>query len=430
VPAEARTPLPAARAAARAGATLGELLREALWLGLVGFGGGVSVLGQLHHTAVERRRWLTEREFANTATVAQMLPGGAAANALAHVGLRLRGLPGAAVALSGFVLPGALLTVALAWAYVRLGVAPRAEVVLSGLNAGVVGIIGALALQMVRTAVARGWQMAVAAGALLLSVAGGAASGEIALLGIGAGLVVDLGAKRARLARVRRAPRRRSPPVALPDEGQPLERLEATRPAPGAHEAPPPPAVRAVLPAGLATSAGAGGLLALGLLFFRTGLGAYGGGFAVIPHLHAAVVGAGFVSERQFADAVAVGKLTPGPVLLMATFIGYVARGLPGAVVATVAVLAAPFVLVVVLGAWLLRMRSRRAVRAALRGLTPAVVGLMAAAALTLGASLRGSTEVGLAAATALTMTRFRVNPALLIALAGAARWALAAAGI
>lgn len=414
---------PSARAA-RPGASRAELLRASLWLGLVGFGGGMSVLGQIRHLAVERRRWLTEREFANTATVAQMLPGGAASNALAHIGLRLAGVTGALAAYVGFILPGVLLTVALAWGYVRYGIAPRAGVVLSGLNAGVVGIIAALAVQMVRSSVGRLWQMGVAAAALILAVAGDAASGEIAAMGIGAGLVIDLLAKRARLARFRRVPRKRSPPVALPDEGQ---RLEHARRAAGDE---PPPAAPAVFHLGLVGKVGAAGLLALGLLFFRTGLGAYGGGFAIIPHLHATFVDGGWITERQLTDAVAVGKLTPGPVLLMATFIGYVARGIPGAAVATVAIFAAPFLLVVALGAWLLRMRSRRAIRSALRGLTPAVVGLMAAAAVTLGASLRGTADVGIAAATALTLTRFRLNPVLVLVAAGAVRWGLSLSGL
>ena len=415
------------RAAQRRVATLGDLFGQSLWMGLIGFGGGMSVLGAIRYLAVEKRRWLTEREFANTATVAQMLPGGAAANALAHIGLRGRGLTGAVVAYTGFVVPGAAITLFLAWLYVRYGVAPRAALVLDGLNAGVVGIIGALALQMVRTAVGRAWQMAVATGALLLSVAGGAASGEIALLGVASGLVIDLVVKRARLARVRRRPGKRSPPVALPDEGQPLERLDATRP-----PSPPgrdPPVLPAAVPL-LAFKVGAGGLLALALLFFRTGLGAYGGGFAIIPHLHASVVEGGWITERQFADAVAVGKLTPGPVLLMATFIGYVARGFPGALLATFTIFMAPFLLVVVLGTWLLRMRSRRAVRAALRGLTPAVVGLMAEAAVTVGATLRAPVDFGIAAATALTLSRFRVNPVIVLLLAGAVRWGLSAAGV
>jgi chromate transporter len=423
MPASTSQPSHGSRVATREHLTLGDLLRQSLWLGVIGFGGGMSVLGAIRHLAVEKRRWLTEREFANTATVAQMLPGGAAANALAHIGLRFRGLVGAIVGYTGFVVPGAAITLGLAWVYVRFGVTPRFEVVLAGFNAGVVGIIGALALQMVRTAVARAWQMAVASGALLLSVGGGAASGEIALLGIAAGLVIDLVVKRARLARVRRAPRKASPPVALPDEGQPLERLEVSRPPPPG-EPPRLPAVFPFLPLNLGVVSG---LLALGLLFFRTGLGAYGGGFAIIPHLHATVVDGGWITERQFADAVAVGKLTPGPVLLMATFIGYVARGFGGAVVATFTIFAAPFLLVVTLGTWLLRMRSRRAVRAALRGLTPAVVGLMAAAAVTLGATLQRPVEFGIAAASAMTLSRFKVNPVLVLVLAGAVRWGLSA---
>jgi len=295
--------------------------------------------------------------------------------------------------------------------------------VLSGLNAAVVGIIAALALQMVRTSVARLWQMAVALAALLLSLAGGAPSGEVAVLGIGAGLVLDMLAKRARLWRVRRAPRRPSPPVALPDEGQPLERVSSGR------DPREPPGCAGIAPAAF-TIKGAGVLLGLALLFFRTGFGAYGGGFAIVPSLHASVVGAGLVTEQQFANAVAVGKLTPGPVLLMATFIGYVISGPMGAIVATVSIFAAPFLLVVALGAWLLRMRSRRVVRAALRGLTPAVVGLMAAAALTLGATLRGPADIGIAAGTALTLARFRINPALLLAVAAAVRWGLSLGGL
>ncbi len=85
---------------------LREILVESLIMGLVGFGGGMSVLGQLGHVVTRKRRWLTEREYANTATVAQMLPGGAAANALALVGLRYHGVRGALVAYSGFVAPG------------------------------------------------------------------------------------------------------------------------------------------------------------------------------------------------------------------------------------------------------------------------------------------------------------------------------------
>ena len=403
-----------------------------LHLGLLGFGGGISVLSNIDDDLVRRRRWLTPREFAHTITVAQMLPGGAAANALAFVGLRFGGWPGALLGYFGFVVPGAVAVLALAAAYVRFGEIAAAGQVLAGCNAAVVGVIIAITLKMVRTGVGMPWQMAVAAGALLLCTVGSASPAEVVLLSIAVGMAVDLGARRAlprafgALARWR---------VALPEDGRELERAHPT------HEPPPPPeaptarspVLLCVLASGL-TLLHAGGLDArlveMAVVYFRTGLGAYGGGFAIIPHLKAMVASHGWATDRQFADAVAIGKLTPGPVLLMATFLGYLEAGAAGALVATVAIFAAPFLLVILLGTWLDRMRSRRWVRAALRGLTPAVVGLMAGAAITLGSGFHDRSEVGIAAATALTLARFPLNPVWMLVLGGAVRAGLGALGV
>lgn len=412
---------PRDRGRARPGAR--DLFRTSLWLGTIGFGGGYSVLASIRSAAVERRRWLTPREFDNTLTVAQMLPGGAAANALAYIGLRFQGIAGAFWAYTGFVLPGLVAVSALAVVYVRFGAAPGAETVLGGFNAAVVGIVAALTIKMVRTGIQRPWQMWVAGGSLLVSLAGGAGSGEVAMLGVGAGLVIDLGLKRARLARLRA--RRRSPRVALPDEGTPLP-----RPQRGGRQPPMPVVVIGLSAMGIHLGGLDAELLRLGVTFFRTGLGAYGGGFAIVPHLKGAIVGQGWLTDRQFSDAVAIGKLTPGPVLLMATFIGYLVHGVPGALVATAGILTGPFVLLVTLGTLLDRLRSRRPVRAALRGLTPAVAGLMAAAALSLGESLDGGAELAIAAAVGLTLNRFEVNPVPLLALGGLLRLGLKAAGI
>ena len=186
-------------AAARLRPPLPDFFRASLFLGLVGFGGGLSVLANIHALAVKKRRWLTEREFTNTITVAQMLPGGAAANAMAYAGLRFGGLKGAFLGYLGFVLPGWIAVMALAFLYVHFGTAPNVATLLGGFNAAVIGIIGAITLKMAKSAVSRLWQMGVAAGALLFSVLGDAPPGEVALVAIGVGLAVDLGTKRARL---------------------------------------------------------------------------------------------------------------------------------------------------------------------------------------------------------------------------------------
>src|SRR4051812_29359402 len=418
-----------------------QFFRAALFLGVVGFGGGLSVLANIRALVVARRHWMTEREFTNTITVSQMLPGGAAANALAYIGLRFGGMSGALLGYLGFVLPGWIAVMALAFLYVHYGTTPDVATLLGGFNAAVVGIIGAITLKMVRSAVSRLWQMGLAAAALLFSGGGDMAPGEVALLSICVGLAVDLGTKRARLFALERRRVRREPPVVLPEEGATLatekperqgedgaERPDPPRPA----SKPPPSDVRVASWTVLAVVVGialhAPGvdaeLIRILFSFFRTGLGAYGGGFAIVPHLKQVVAREGWLTDRQFADAVAIGKLTPGPVLLLATFVGYLRHGALGAVVATVGIFSAPFALVTLAGSWLDRVRSRRPVRAALRGLTPAVLGLMAAAMISLGASINGEGEIAIAVAVALTLTRFEINPAIMLALGGVARFA------
>ena len=429
------TPPPPARS--RPG--LGQFFRASLFLGVVGFGGGLSVLSNIHALVVSRRRWLSEREFTNTVTVSQMLPGGAAANSLAYIGLRFGGMIGALLGYVGFVLPGWVAVMALAFLYVHYGTSPDVSTLLGGFNAAVVGIIGAITLKMAKSAVARLWQMGLAAGALLFSIVGDMAPGEVALISIVVGLAVDLGTKRARLFSLerRRKPREGEPPVVLPEEGATLAANSRDEPP----IAPPPPpsgevrvAAWTIGIAALALTIHATGvdreLIGIGLTFFRTGLGAYGGGFAIVPHLKQVVARQGWLTDRQFADAVAIGKLTPGPVLLLATFIGYVRHGFLGAVVATIGIFSAPFALVTMAGTWLDRLRSRRPVRAALRGLTPAVLGLMAAAMISLGDTLTGEAEVAIAVAVALTLSRFEVNPAIMLAVGGVARFLFRFAGL
>jgi chromate transporter len=425
-----------------------DLFTTAFWLGCVGFGGGISVLSQIDGEVVKKRGWLTAREFSNTVTVSQMLPGGAAANALAYIGMRFGGWAGGLAGYVGFVLPGVVAVGALSWVYARFGTVPSADKLLAGFNAAVVGIICAITLKMVRTGVNQLWQMGVAAGALLLSAVGSASPAEVVLLAICAGLAVDLGARRA-LARARGLVGKRGP-VALPEDGtllEPPDRQDRParpdEPADESAEEPQAPGsagttlhlpllvgTLGVLAAVIHGTGLDAKLIEMAVVYFRTGLGAYGGGFAIIPHLRQMVHAHNWITDRQFADAVAIGKVTPGPVLLMATFIGYLQHGWLGASVATVAIFSGPFALVGLLGTWLDRVRSRRWVRAGLRGLTPAVVGLMAAAAITLGGSFDAKVEVGIAAATALTAVRFEVNPVWLLVLGGVARLGLSFAGL
>src|SRR5205814_9575139 len=107
---------------------LAERFRPALFLGVIGFGGGLSVLANIESHVVTKKRWLTDKEFSNAVTVSQMLPGGAAANAIAYIGLRFGGWRGALLGYSGFCLPGLIAVLVLGWAYTRFGTTPNADV--------------------------------------------------------------------------------------------------------------------------------------------------------------------------------------------------------------------------------------------------------------------------------------------------------------
>lgn len=168
-------------------------------------------------------------------------------------------------------------------------------------------------------------------------------------------------------------------------------------------------------------------LIALSSIFLRVGAVTFGGGFVMIPLIESEVVNNHhWLSHQEFADATALGQITPGPVLITATFIGYRVAGTLGALVATLSIFLPAFLMTVAAGSSLKRFRANRQVQAFLHGVTPAVVGLLVAAGWSIGrAGIH--TWVGLALAVACTavLVRFRPNPFWVILGAGLARFLL-----
>ncbi|MGZ6078241.1 MAG: chromate transporter [Myxococcaceae bacterium] len=382
--------------------------RAALGLGLGAFGSSQRMQAPLEAALVRERRWVTEEEHAALLQVLELFPGAPSANTLALVGQRLGGWTWSLLGYLGFVLPGVLITAALAWLYVQFDLGTRLESVFRGFGGASVGAILALTIRRVRGGVHARWQMAVAGAALLLTVAGKASPTEVVLLGAATGLFVELGLRRRRP---------KTPPVPPPPE----EGASTVR-----------SALVALVPllAVMHVSGLDAQVVEALVLYFRTGLGAYGGGVAIIPHLSERLDALDWLTRRQFADAVSVALLTPGPVLLMATFAGYLHHGWSGAAASTVALLAAPWVLVQLAGGWLGRVREHPVVRAAASGLLPAVVGLMGSAALVLGGSFHGPAGLGIAAAAALTLVRYDLNPAWVVAAGGVLRFLLHLGGL
>ena len=381
--------------------------RAAFGLGLAAFGSSQRMQAPLEAALVRQRRWVTEEQHAALLRMLDLFPGAPSANTLALVGQRLGGWTWSLLGYLGFVLPGVLVTAAVAWLYVRFDLGTRLEPLFRGFGGAAVGALLALTLRRVRGAVHARWQMAVAGAALLLTVAGKASPTEVVLLGAATGLFVEFGFRRRRT---------RGPTV------------------------PPPPAegastLRSVAFAALPVLAAMhltgldGQVVEALVLYFRTGLGAYGGGVAIIPHLSERLDALDWLTRRQLADGVSVALLTPGPVLLVATFAGYVHHGWPGAAASTLALLASPWVLVQLAGGWLARVREHPFVQAAASGLLPAVVGLIGSAAVVLGGTFHGPVNLAIAGAAALTLVRYDLNPAWIVAAGGVLHLALHLAG-
>jgi len=382
--------------------------RAAMRLGLTAFGSSQRMQAPLETALVREQRWVTEEEHAALLRTLELFPGAPSANTLALVGQRLGGWTWSLLGYLGFVLPGILVTAAVAWLYVRFDLGNRLESPFRGFGAGAVGAILALTFRRVRATVQARWQMAVAGVALLLTVAGKASPVEVVLLGAATGLFVELGYRRRRS----RGPTAPPPPA----EGASTVRSVAL-------------AVLPVIAAMHVTGLDAQVVEAL-VLYFRTGLGAYGGGVAIIPHLSERLDALDWVSRRQLADGVSVALLTPGPVLLLATFAGYVHHGWSGSAAATFAVLASPWMLVQLAGGWLARVREHPFVQAAAGGLLPAVVGLIGSAAVVLGGSFHDPASLAIAGAAALTLIRYDLNPAWVVAAGGVLRFLLHLAGV
>ncbi len=173
-------------------------------------------------------------------------------------------------------------------------------------------------------------------------------------------------------------------------------------------------------------------LLTIASIFLRIGAVTFGGGYVMVPLIEAEVVHThGWLNHQEFVEAFALGQVTPGPVLITATFIGYRVAGTLGALVATVSIFLPSLVLTIVAGSSLRRFRANRQVQAFLRGVTPAVVGLLVAAAWSVGhAGIRTWVGVVLAVASAFVLLRFRVNAFLVILGAAAVRFALSFFGL
>jgi chromate transporter len=464
----------------------GRALAQAFFkLGATAFGGGIAVITQVRRTVVRERRWLSDGEFLDAVSLAQSLPGANAANAVTYVGLRLAGVRGALIALCSFILPSFMIMMGLAIAHDYVAHLPDAQRVMRGFNAAVVGLIAATTVRLSKTAMQQQWhlELGVAAGFMLVFTQTTVA--EIVLLAGIIGIAVRSYKTRARQharQRIRKerqtsarsivaeqqARQQAAAIIENPDElasdykvevalPEPAQDELANKEAPPAQDAAdqsrphdpatsddaPPEAPRAEqTSAGIKLRSCAALILLLSLwpllenlitvwqlatIFLRIGAVTFGGGFVMIPQVEADIVEVhGWMDRQTFADGMAFMQITPGPVLITATFIGYKVAGPIGALATTIAAFLPSFVMTVIAGTSLNRFRTNFLVQSFLAGVAPAVVGMLAAAAVSLGKSgLSTPLSYGVATLAFLLMLRARLNPVVIVFGCGLLQWAV-----
>jgi len=377
------------------GPSVPRFLALGLVLGVLGFGGGFAVAQRIRRTLVDEKRWIDEGAFIEAFAVASALPGTTATNLLTVLGYRLTGPVGALGAALGFLAPSVALMIAFGAAYEHLRSVTVVASFLDGMSLATVGVVGAVAIDLRRYTIksALGWALGIAAAALLIA----RVANLVEVVAV-AGLVGVLAMRPA-------------PPRADVDP-----RTGGTFP---------PASLRSVFPA-LPVALGSVPSFALLVVFARIGVATFGGGFAMVASIeHEVVQQRGWLSEGAFNDAMVLGQITPGPVAIAATFIGYRVGGLRGAAAATLGMFGPPFALSLGAARSMAAFRENTAVRGFLAGVAPAVVGVIAASSVSLWHTTVHSLRGGALAlvAFALLVWRPKLSPLVPLVAAGLIEW-------
>jgi chromate transporter len=318
-----------------------------LFLGFVNIGGPVAQITMMFNHMVEKRRWLSKDRFIKIMAFCHMLPGPEALQLAIYVGYLKRRLLGGVLAGLTFIVPGAAVMIVLSWLYVKYGRLPQVTNALYILKPAVLGIIAAGIIKLGRAAIRNIFLAVLLVGAFVGMRFAGVNFLLILLIAGGLNLIVDQG----------------------------LPFLKKTAPT----------VPLAVGGFGLALPLINSRLFQVAWLFLKTGLLSFGGAYASLVFVQrGAVAQYHWLSDGQLLDGVALSVATPGPFMLFTTFVGYLASGVLGAVLATFFVFLPSFIFVIAGVHYVEKVRENRMIQAFLAGVSAAVVGVIAVVSLDL----------------------------------------------
>jgi chromate transporter len=361
-----------------------ELVRYYLRLGLLGFGGPVALVGQMEREMIGERKWLTKEEMREGIAVCQSLPGPLAIQVGIWISYIRGGFWGAWAGGWAFILPNFVIVTVLGALYVHWGGLAAVKAIFYGVSPAVIALILHSCYRLTKLGMKDWLEWALAAAAFVITVA---VRAEVALLFIACGVIGVL--YYGSLFRNRKA----STTSWL---------LAGT------------PFVAAGAPVG-SLGAMLGKLFAF---FLKAGSLTFGSGLVIVPFLEKGLVQqTGWLTERDFLVAVAMGMISPGPVVITATFVGYLVAGFWGAVVATIGIFLPSFLLILIVAPILVRYRANPNVQGFIKGAYAAAIGTILGACVLLGKIAIGDWLTALVAlGSLLVLFRWKVSNPLLVA--------------
>lgn len=384
-----------------------------LKIGSTAFGGFMALIAVVENMVVSRRKLLRHDDMLDGISLASMLPGPVAVNVVAFVGYQIRGFSGAAISATAVILPSFVLIIVLTAVYFQWGSLPVMDKLFMGFLPAVCAIIFNTAWGMSRKTiktVQEGLILAVSA-SMLLYIKGFYVTLAIIVCAALVGLLLFRKKETANISP-------EGPPTG--DEGKKkIEDNKAKETFTGKIRS----SLFAVNPA-LAIpffSFQPEMTLKLFLTFAGMSLMLFGGGYVFIPMIQKIVVnGYGWLTQKEFVDAIAMGQVTPGPILISATFIGYKVAGVLGAISATVGIFLPPILLMIFCTRVLDRIRKSNVIKSMLQGIRPAVIGMIFAAAIVIGQSTHLAwVTLLIFVAAMIALMRFRVEVVWVIPTAG-----------
>src|SRR5438128_2821500 len=360
-----------------------DLVLYYLRLGALGFGGPVALVGQMERELVQERKWLTKEEMREGIAVCQSMPGPLAIQVGIYISYLRGGFWGAWAGGWAFIFPNFVIVASLGAVYMFFGGLSPVTAIFYGVAPAVIALILFSCYILAKLGIEDWLQWAIAAVCFVVTVA---VQAEVALLFLASGIVGI--AYYGSLFRGKTVP---SLPL--------LAALAVTAPT---------------------TNAAAGSILGKLLLFFlKAGSLTFGSGLVIVPFLEKGLVQqTGWLDERQFLVAVAMGMLSPGPVVITATFVGYVVAGIWGSVISTSGIFLPSFLLVLIVAPILVRHRANANVQGFVKGAYAAAIGTILGACVLLGRIAIGDWLTALVGLASLgVLFRWRVSNPVLIAL-------------